>query len=293
MWHLVYWNSANMSIQCDVVEAALLLFRPWGDLIHYNASVTSSLFTPMDQFCFLFCYSDGRRSTRERILLWISKSYLVFLFSSISFIYRQITTIVALGRAPIWLRKCLEAALFASIFVPASFLPYKNIWTKLKKCYILALLKGVFCMSIKVISRKLIAASPFWQERCLWLNVWQVSAAGNNLKSSCLNSRLSQSTAPKPPTNAPSTMTWRRHNFKILEKILTNKRLQILNHTKWRFHSQRGWFVLECSVMLWITEHGSAPRRNLTGESGRGGDDNEHQNPAGPRKRYNSHLRLT
>lgn len=242
---------------------------------------------------FVFCFSDGRRSTRERILLWISKSYLVFLFSSISFIYRQITTIVALGRAPIWLRKCLEAALFASIFVPASFLPYKNIWTKLKKCYILALLKGVFCMSIKVISRKLIAASPFWQERCLWLNVWQVSAAGNNLKSSCLNSRLSQSTAPKPPTNAPSTMTWRRHNFKILEKILTNKRLQILNHTKWRFHSQRGWFVLECSVMLWITEHGSAPRRNLTGESGRGGDDNEHQNPAGPRKRYNSHLRLT
>lgn len=293
MWHLVYWNSANTSIQCDVVEAALLLFRPWGDLIHYNASVASSLFTPMDQFCFLFCYSDGRRSTRERILLWISKSYLVFLFSSISFIYRQITTIVALGRAPIWLRKCLEAALFASIFVPASFLPYKNIWTKLKKCYILALLKGVFCMSIKVISRKLIAASSFWQERCLWLNVWQVSAAGNDLKSSCLNSRLSQSTAPKPPTNAPSTMTWRRHNFKILEKILTNKRLQILNHTKWRFHSQRGWFVLECSVMLWITKHGSAPRRNLTGESGRGGDDNEHQNPAGPRKRYNSHLRLT
>lgn len=43
-------------------------------------------------------------------------------FNSISFIYRQI--IVALGRAPIWLRKCLEAALFPSIFVPASFLPY-------------------------------------------------------------------------------------------------------------------------------------------------------------------------
>lgn len=52
-------------------------------------------------------------------------------------------------------------------------------------------------------------------------------------------------------------------------------------------------FGVFSDIMNNKTRFGLAQRRNLTGESGRDGDDNEHQNPAGPRKRYDSHLRLT